>query len=73
MPQRYAAPERLSCGAKSQPVASSAAAQNKPFFAQKARENSLKLKERTGNVYENKGPLWKTRGRSGNVIENKGT
>jgi hypothetical protein len=33
---------------------------------------TLKLKERCGNVYENKGPLWKTRGRSGNVLENKG-
>jgi hypothetical protein len=54
-------------------MASSAAAQNKPFFTQKARENSLKLEERSGNVYDNKGPLWKTRGRSWNVVENKGT
>jgi hypothetical protein len=29
-----------------------------------------KLKERTGNVYENKGTLQKTEGRSGNVYEN---
>ena len=73
MLQGYAAPERLSCGAKCQPMTSSASAQNKPFFTQEAKENSLKLKERTGNVYENKGPLQKTRERSGNVIENKGT
>ena len=30
------------------------------------------LNERSGNVYENKGPLWKTPDRSGNVFENKG-
>jgi hypothetical protein len=32
----------------------------------------LKLNERSLNVYENKGPLWKTRERSWNVYENKG-
>jgi hypothetical protein len=32
---------------------------------------TLKLKERTGNFYENKGSLWKTGRRSGNVYENK--
>jgi hypothetical protein len=31
------------------------------------------MNERTGNVYENKGSLWKTRERSWNVCENKGT
>jgi hypothetical protein len=31
------------------------------------------MNERRGNVYENKGPLWKTWGQSWNVIENKGT
>jgi hypothetical protein len=31
------------------------------------------VKERRGNVYENKGSLWKKWGRSGNVVENKGT
>jgi hypothetical protein len=31
------------------------------------------LRERRGNVYENKGPLWRKWKRSGNVIENKGT
>jgi hypothetical protein len=30
------------------------------------------LNERTGNVVENKGPLWKTWGRSWNVYENTG-
>ena len=33
--------------------------------------NSSKLTGRRENVYENKGPLWKTCGRSWNVIENK--
>jgi hypothetical protein len=31
------------------------------------------VKERSGNVYENKGPVWKKWERSGNVAENKGT
>jgi hypothetical protein len=31
------------------------------------------MNERSGNVYENKGPLWEIRERSLNVIENKGT
>ena len=57
MLQRCAAPERLPCRAKSQPKASSVAAQNKPLLLKKAKENSLKLKERTGNVYDNKGPV----------------
>jgi hypothetical protein len=30
------------------------------------------MNERTGNVYENKGSLWKTQERSANVYENKG-
>jgi hypothetical protein len=34
---------------------------------------NLKMNERYGNVYENKGPLWKTWGLSRNVYENKGT
>jgi hypothetical protein len=29
-----------------------------------------KLNEQSGNVIENKGPLWKSGGKSGNVIEN---
>jgi len=32
-----------------------------------------KSDEQRGNVFENKGPLWKTWPRSGNVIENKGS
>ena len=35
--------------------------------------DSTKKTERTGNVYENKGPLWKTWERPGNVYENKGS
>jgi hypothetical protein len=30
------------------------------------------VKERCGNVYENKGPAFSSPGRSGNVIENEG-
>jgi hypothetical protein len=41
-------------------------------LAGEAKKNSLKLNERRGNVYENKGPLWKTRRLSRNVYENKG-
>jgi hypothetical protein len=33
----------------------------------------LKLKKRPTNVFENKGPLWKTRKLSGNFVENKRT
>ncbi len=36
-----------------------------------ALEN-LKMKERRGNVVENKGPLWKKQQRRGNVVENTG-
>jgi hypothetical protein len=31
------------------------------------------LNDRSGNVIENKGPLWKTRVQSRNVLEKKGT
>jgi len=34
---------------------------------------TLKMNEQCGNVYENKGPLWKTRAGSWNVYENTGT
>jgi hypothetical protein len=54
-------------------MTSSTSAQNKPFLTQEAKGKSLKLKERTGNVYENKGTVWKDWERTGNVIENKGT
>jgi hypothetical protein len=38
----------------------------------KEERNPLKLKERSGNVYENKGPLWESPERSWNLFENKG-
>jgi hypothetical protein len=31
-----------------------------------------KMKERSGDVFENKGSLWETWGRSANIFENKG-
>jgi hypothetical protein len=40
--------------------------------AEEQRKNSF-LKERSGNVIENKGPPWKTWERCGNVYENKGS
>jgi len=43
-----------------------------PKMAQEPKERIF-LIEQCGNVYENKGPPWKTRGRSGNVYENTGT
>jgi hypothetical protein len=46
---------------------------NKSVVAAEARKNSLELNERSGNVFESKGPPWKTRKRSGNVFENKAT
>jgi hypothetical protein len=45
----------------------------KSVVAAEAKVNSSKLKERSRNVYENKGPLWKTRERGRNVFENKGS
>jgi hypothetical protein len=42
-------------------------------FAGKAKKNSSELDERRTNVYENKGPLWKTCRGSGNVVDNKST
>jgi hypothetical protein len=33
---------------------------------------TLKMKERSGNVYENKGPLWKKLERSRNITDSKG-
>jgi hypothetical protein len=41
--------------------------------ADRKQKELLKLTERRANVYENKGPAWKTRERSWNVYENKGT
>jgi hypothetical protein len=45
----------------------------KSGIAGEAKNNSLKLNEQSRDVYENKGPLWKTGWQSGNVVENKGT
>ncbi|MGA9056791.1 MAG: hypothetical protein WB763_09810 [Terriglobia bacterium] len=46
---------------------------NKSATGRERKKNSSKVNEQRGNVYENKGPLWKTDWQSGNVIENKGT
>src|SRR5208282_1752385 len=40
------------------------ATDNKSAVAGEAKENSSKLTKRCGNLYENKGPPWKTWGRS---------
>ena len=44
-----------------------------PFFRPQIPPKTQKVKEQSGNVYENKGPLWRTRAQSWNVHENKGT
>jgi hypothetical protein len=44
-----------------------------PFLEAEEKKNSLKMKERRGNVYENKGSDFETRERSRNVTENKGS
>ena len=42
-----------------------------PFSEEEERKSSLKMKDRRGNVYENKGPTFRSPLRSGNVVENK--
>ena len=42
-----------------------------PVLEEEERKNSLKMNDRCGNVYENKGPAFSSPFRSGNVIENK--
>jgi hypothetical protein len=42
-------------------------------MVEESKKNSSKLNEQCGNLYENKGSLWKTLGQSWNVYENKGT
>ena len=37
----------------------------------KKQEDSLKMQERSGNVYENKGPGFRSPEQSGNVVEKK--
>jgi hypothetical protein len=49
------------------------ATDKKFFLAGGAKKNSSKLNDQCGNLYENKGPLWKTRRQSANVVENKGS
>ena len=44
-----------------------------PFTEEEERNDSLEIKERCANVYENKGPDFRSPKRSGNVIENKGS
>jgi hypothetical protein len=44
-----------------------------PFFRPQIPPRSQKVRDRRGNVYENKGSLWKKWGQSGNVYENKGS
>ena len=43
------------------------------FSQAKEKKNSLKMNERSWNVYENKGSFFHKRGQSGNAIENKGS
>ena len=38
-----------------------------PFLETKEKKNSLKMRERSGNVYENKRPLWEARAQSWDV------
>jgi len=46
---------------------------NKSVGAGKTKKNSPKLNERSRNVYENKGTLWKSGQQGWNVYEKKGT
>jgi hypothetical protein len=56
-------------------------AQRTPWFVrdkksgpgEEAKKNSLKMNERSGNVFENKGSIFHRRERSGNVVEKKDT
>jgi len=47
------------------PLVARRATDNKSFLTGGTRKNSSKLNEQHGNVYENKGPLWKTQGKAG--------
>jgi hypothetical protein len=46
---------------------------SKSVLGKKEKNNCLKMKERSGNVAENKGSRLDIRERCGNVIENKGS
>ena len=50
-----------------------AAAGRLPFRGRTAKKEFFFLREQCGDVYENKGPLWKKWAESGNVYENKGS
>ena len=47
--------------------------QDVAWDGQRTNVVTSKMDEQSGNVYENKGPLWKTRVLCGNVHENTGT
>jgi hypothetical protein len=38
---------------------------NKSAIGRERKKNSSKLNEQHGNIYENKGPLWKTEWKAG--------
>jgi hypothetical protein len=44
-----------------------------PFSEEKEKNDCLKMNERYGNVYENKGSAFPSPRLSGNVVENKGS
>jgi len=44
-----------------------------PLSGVKGKKNSSKVKERSGNVYENKGSAFEVPQQGGNVLENKGS
>jgi hypothetical protein len=46
---------------------------NSQLWEEKEKKHPSKLKERCGNIYENKGSAKYRQGQSGNVIENKGS
>jgi len=43
----------------------------KSFVSGGARKNSSKFSDQCGNVYENKGALWKTQGKAGICMKTK--
>jgi hypothetical protein len=51
---------------------SSSEKNNESELRREREKEFLTMNDRRGNVYENKGPLWKTVWKSGNVVENKG-
>jgi hypothetical protein len=65
-------PENVPKGTES-PQMGSPATDKKSAVTGEAKENSPKLTDRRGNLYENKGPPWKSWPRSWNVYENTGT